>query len=395
FVPMGVQDFEDKAYPLVGAFVDMSHTWQQVSKGAKGWTDSFEGLPKLIATNTTNVMIDSNTTAEDLSVTPIFGRLPQQGTELAIPSALWEYIKAFGYFDKESGEQTQLVGETDAQKWEQVAQKEFGIYHNFWANKPDIADHPSAPVKLVGVVDTQIKVNDFYSEDGLPLEYAPEIGGSTYEYNLEKTQALMPILHSGVWESLRAAGIEQERFDDTRLNGVLVKSTHDNSTRKTIRSVNSKYEKRNINVVTARGKAVSNALLFSENAGKLFLYMGAIFIVMTMLLIANFVLASMAANRKMMGVFRSLGVGNKSIFTMYVSESGIIAGIISVLAFVGVVIVTPFLDKIFNTNLSLLFGVDILTPIFMIGVSLVSTAVMVALPIVKQIKKPIASIIKG
>ncbi|MCL2599531.1 MAG: FtsX-like permease family protein, partial [Firmicutes bacterium] len=125
-----------------------------------------------------------------------------------------------------------------------------------------------------------------------------------------------------------------------------------------------------------------------------------VFVGFTMLLLTNFIMASLSANKKFMGIMRSMGASTKDMFGIFACESGVAGAVIFAVSFVVSSIIVGLRLGLGNTSFLFsvvppsLWRVSIVDFLVMLGVVAATTFLAVFVPIVKKSRTPIVNIIK-
>lgn len=130
-----------------------------------------------------------------------------------------------------------------------------------------------------------------------------------------------------------------------------------------------------------------------KQAADLFLYIALVLALFSVFMLFNYITTSIISKRQTIGVLRGLGSNGKDIFSMFMSESLIIAivnGVLAcLLAFVGCIFVNNYIINTMNISISFaLFGLRQILIIF--AMSVMTAIISSALPIIKIAKeKPV------
>lgn len=137
-----------------------------------------------------------------------------------------------------------------------------------------------------------------------------------------------------------------------------------------------------------------NAAESLEIMEQVFLWSGLVMAVFAMLLLFNFISASIADKKKEIGILRAVGAKSSDVFMIFFVESLIIALICFALATAACFAVCPWL----NSQVAAIVGLDImsvgpLTILVMFGIALVTSVIATFLPVYSISKKrPVESI---
>ena len=132
------------------------------------------------------------------------------------------------------------------------------------------------------------------------------------------------------------------------------------------------------------------------NLSLIFLIIGIVLAVFAALLLFNFISMSISNKKKEIGILRAVGARGTDVFKIFLSESGIIVGICTVLALIGSVVLTLVLNNLLKVEAGLgvsLFVFGPLSVLMMIGIAAVVAVVSTFLPVYFAArKKPVDSI---
>ena len=142
--------------------------------------------------------------------------------------------------------------------------------------------------------------------------------------------------------------------------------------------------------------AVTNVNDLIDNLSMIFLVVGIVLAVFSALLLFNFISMSISNKKKEIGILRAVGARGTDVFKIFLSESGIIVGICTVLALVGSFILSFVLNNILKANAGLnvtLFVFGPLSILLMVGIAVVVAIISTFLPVYFAArKKPVDSI---
>ena len=143
----------------------------------------------------------------------------------------------------------------------------------------------------------------------------------------------------------------------------------------------------------------SSVTMVNELIGELsiiFLVIGIVLAVFAALLLFNFISMSISNKKKEIGILRAVGARGTDVFKIFLSESGIIVGICTVLALVGTVILSFVINNILKAEAGLqvtLFVFGPLSILLMVAIAVVVAVVSTFLPVYFAArKKPVDSI---
>ena len=135
-----------------------------------------------------------------------------------------------------------------------------------------------------------------------------------------------------------------------------------------------------------------------KTIAKVAIYVGIFFAIFASLMLANFIGISISHKKQEIGILRAIGARSKDVFTIFFSESFIIATINFILAAVATSVLTDAINQIINDEMGLLitvldFGARQI--ILLLGVSIAVATVACFIPVMKiASKKPIDAIRK-
>lgn len=123
---------------------------------------------------------------------------------------------------------------------------------------------------------------------------------------------------------------------------------------------------------------------------KVFLWAGIVMAVFSMLLLFNFITASIHAKRKEIGILRALGASGGDVFKIFMSESAIVVIICSIVS----VILTGVISSAVNASVSAQFGIPfsmftfgIVSVAMIFGIAVVTAVISTFLPVWKNARK--------
>lgn len=131
-----------------------------------------------------------------------------------------------------------------------------------------------------------------------------------------------------------------------------------------------------------------------QSMEQVFLWIGIVMAVFSMLLLFNFISVSITYKKKEIGILRAVGARSTDVFKIFFSESTIIAGICFILAVIASFILCDVLNNLIASALSaslLVFGPYSL--LLMLGIAVVTSFIATFLPVYSIAKKkPVESI---
>ena len=143
----------------------------------------------------------------------------------------------------------------------------------------------------------------------------------------------------------------------------------------------------------------TSVVMVNELIGDLsliFLIIGIVLAVFSALLLFNFISMSISNKRKEIGILRAVGARGTDVFKIFLSESGIIVGICTLLALVGTIVLTYVINNLLKAEAGLgvtLFVFGPLSILLMIAIAVVVAVVSTFLPVYFAArKKPVESI---
>ncbi len=148
----------------------------------------------------------------------------------------------------------------------------------------------------------------------------------------------------------------------------------------------------------ALNTAVSVALLsvnaIIQSMEQIFLWIGVVMAIFSMLLLFNFISVSISYKKKEIGILRAVGARSTDVFKIFFSESAIISGICFVLAVIASFILCNVLNEVIASALSA--ALLVLGPyslLLMLGIAVVTSFIATFLPVYSIAKKkPVESI---
>ena len=132
------------------------------------------------------------------------------------------------------------------------------------------------------------------------------------------------------------------------------------------------------------------------NLSLIFLIIGIVLAVFSALLLFNFISMSISNKRKEIGILRAVGARGTDVFKIFLSESGIIVGICTILALVGTIILTFVLNNLLKAEAGLGVTLFVFGPfaiLLMIAIAVAVAVISTFLPVYFAArKKPVDSI---
>ena len=139
--------------------------------------------------------------------------------------------------------------------------------------------------------------------------------------------------------------------------------------------------------------------MINELIGELsliFLIVGIVLAVFAALLLFNFISMSISNKKKEIGILRAVGARGTDVFKIFLSESGIIVGICTLIALIGTVILTFVINNLLKAEAGLqvtLFVFGPLSVLLMVAIAVVVAVISTFLPVYFAArKKPVESI---
>ena len=143
----------------------------------------------------------------------------------------------------------------------------------------------------------------------------------------------------------------------------------------------------------------SSVTMVNELIGELsliFLIIGIVLAVFAALLLFNFISMSISNKRKEIGILRAVGARGTDVFKIFLSESGIIVGICTLIAIIGTAVLTFVINNILKADAGLqvtLFVFGPLSVLLMVAIAVVVAVISTFLPVYFAArKKPVESI---
>jgi len=92
---------------------------------------SFNNLDNVLGRDiesSSNVIIDDNTTYDDLNISPLYGDLPRAPDQIAIPRANFDYMRQYGYYDYSQEQEVFFDGQGGAEAfWQHLQTVDFAV----------------------------------------------------------------------------------------------------------------------------------------------------------------------------------------------------------------------------------------------------------------------------
>jgi len=234
------------------------------------------------------------------------------------------------------------------------------------------------------VFETKLKVVSYYNGTKPVVYKQGEFGGN---YSLRDTQAFMPIVPKSLVD--KANELWQEHYPEEIL--------HDIQNPDSVLVEFSGHVGRDIRLAkgfvikSPNAQYFANANRFATTIYTLFFIISVILTFVTMLIISNYVSASIQSNKKLLGILRSLGVSKRGIFGILYSEGTAITIIILVVTLILMVIFMPIIGAMTYP----VFHFKWWLVLIMLAIGLISTTITTIIPIKRFNKKPIISIIRN
>lgn len=121
-----------------------------------------------------------------------------------------------------------------------------------------------------------------------------------------------------------------------------------------------------------------------------FLWIGIVMAVFSMLLLFNFITVSINAKRKEIGILRALGASGKDVFKIFLSESAVIVIICSIVSAILTGVISASVNADISANLGVTFSMFTfgIVPVAMIfGIAIVTAVISTFLPVWKNARK--------
>ena len=140
--------------------------------------------------------------------------------------------------------------------------------------------------------------------------------------------------------------------------------------------------------------SVSQATDMLQSLQTIFMWVGIVMAVFSMLLLFNFISVSITNKKKEIGILRAVGARSADVFKIFFSESAIISGICFVLAMIATFVTCFFLNQTFMDMIGasiLVFGP--ISWLILFGIAAVTSFIATFLPVLSIArKKPVESI---
>ena len=285
------------------------------------------------------------------------GRFPQSTNEIALPDIVYNYIQPLG----------------QAKDFQEFSQFDFDIVDNMGN---------ALTTKVVGVFLSGYQYSKYYNDDSKIIipGYNAIASEDRGVYTLQNTTALMPLITQEFADTISQNLNVQ--YDPSQLKSAIVLLSKNLAKDKSV--ANSWDIHSTITQGTIITETLKNEALFYLNILSIFA------LVFASLLIANFITASINANKKIIGILRAMGATKNNVFAIFYTESISISIISSILSF----ILATFAGIALNNYLPGLFSFNILSFFATLGISLIITTIVVLLPILKYHKKSPIELIK-
>ena len=135
-------------------------------------------------------------------------------------------------------------------------------------------------------------------------------------------------------------------------------------------------------IVTPASDALANVDEFAELAGAIFLWLGVALAAFAVLLLFNFISASILSKRREIGILRALGARSTDVFKIFCTESAIVAGACWLLSMVACFILCALLNGMLAGEIGVsAFVFGPLSWLVMLGIALLSSAAATILPV--------------
>lgn len=145
---------------------------------------------------------------------------------------------------------------------------------------------------------------------------------------------------------------------------------------------------------TAASVALLSVNAIIQSMEQIFLWIGVVMAIFSMLLLFNFISVSISYKKKEIGILRAVGARSTDVFKIFFSESAIISGICFVLAVIASFILCNVLNEVIASALSA--ALLVLGPyslLLMLGIAVVTSFIATFLPVYSIAKKkPVESI---
>ena len=167
---------------------------------------------------------------------------------------------------------------------------------------------------------------------------------------------------------------------------------------KDILTYNNSYDSQGVKYEATTGMLdeLSYYNMLVELLSKVFLWVGIVLAIFSMLLLFNFITASISAKKKEIGILRAVGARGTDVFKIFFCEAFIIAAICIILS----IIFTGVFAGLINNSLSKdsgitvsIFNFGILSVLMIIAIAIVSAFISTFFPVYSNAKKkPVESI---
>lgn len=131
-----------------------------------------------------------------------------------------------------------------------------------------------------------------------------------------------------------------------------------------------------------------------DSLEKVFLWVGIVMALFSMLLLLNFISVSISNKKKEIGILRAVGARSADVFKIFYAESAIITIICYVLAMIACFVICPILNTQIAATLSVsIFVFRPVSWLIMLAIALVTSIIATFLPVYSIArKKPVESI---
>ncbi|MCL2598390.1 MAG: ABC transporter ATP-binding protein/permease [Firmicutes bacterium] len=309
------------------------------------------------------------------------GVLPRETNEVAVTDVM-AYVLSRNGINDGSG----IVHPSNLQD---LSQYEFLSNYLGYNSSHDIIEVFSQKVKIVGIVKTGIKVDDFYEVDEVKSvrKRVDLVGPQDMFYSLQNTSAFVIFQNKTYLDVIREnhlpTQVGEYPYNEHKMVKVWMQSSGDLETDKAltkdyqVASTSPLYDVIQHLVETATPAAIAVSILF---------------LVFVSLSITSFVFDSIQSNKKLIGTLRSMGVKQRSIVSIFASESGLIALVIGAIGCALLPFMVPTLGILFFPSIAFVLSPFVYLSIF--GVIALSTTLAIAGPLIKHSRTPIVNIIK-
>ena len=189
-----------------------------------------------------------------------------------------------------------------------------------------------------------------------------------------------------------------QNYSDAMFSRAFVSTDGSASKIKDILTYNNSYDSQGVKYEATTGMLdeLSYYNMLVELLSKVFLWVGIVLAIFSMLLLFNFITASISAKKKEIGILRAVGARGTDVFKIFFCEAFIIAAICIILS----IIFTGVFAGLINNSLSKdsgitvsIFNFGILSVIMIIAIAIVSAFISTFFPVYSNAKKkPVESI---